>query len=229
MSSGLPLSESIRYFPWEPNAVEDTVVQFRLIYEGRLPAESRSSSSSSRVADKMEARRQFHKQLKELLQQDEFLKDRFYRPGSALGDRGRNLVEVRSENFSRCGYQFVPIITEYDGDACALDILFLRRDGPGSLVKSGGDIDNRVKVLFDSLRMPQECTEVPDEPQEGETPFFCLLQDDKLIAEVKVTSDRLIRPQGPDEAVHDVVLVIHVSTILMDPRKKPGYFAGPLA
>jgi hypothetical protein len=35
-----------------------------------------------------------------------------------------------------------------------LNILFLRADIPGKVVQSG-DIDNRLKTLFDALRMPQ--------------------------------------------------------------------------
>lgn len=99
--------------------------------------------------------------------------------------------------------------------ACALDILFLRRDGPGSLVRSGGDIDNRLKVLFDALRMPQTCDEVcGDSPVEGETPFFCLLEDDKLISKVQVETNWLLTPPAPTEHIHEVHLVIRVKTIV---------------
>jgi hypothetical protein len=99
--------------------------------------------------------------------------------------------------------------------ACALDILFLRRDGPGALVKSGGDIDNRVKVLFDALRMPQTCDEVCGEkPAQDEEPFYCLLEDDKLISSVRVDTNWLLTPPSAGERIHDVHLIIRVKTIV---------------
>jgi hypothetical protein len=90
--------------------------------------------------------------------------------------------------------------------------VFLRRDHPGNLIRHGGDIDNRIKVLFDGLRIPQECSELPDDakPESEDDPFFCLLEDDELITEVKVTTDRLLVPPTGEEHIHNVVLLIHV-------------------
>ena len=56
-----------------------------------------------------------------------------------------------------------------------------------------GDIDGQVRTLLDALRMPDN----PDEtgganPSTDESPLFCLLQDDRLVSEVKVTSDQLL-------------------------------------
>jgi hypothetical protein len=107
-----------------------------------------------------------------------------------------------------------------DGVACALDILFLRRDEPGSLIKSGGDIDNRIKVLFDAMRIPQASEELKGtRPDQDEEPFFCLLEDDRLITEVKVTTDKLLAPCGLGERVNDVHLVIHVRTLVLEARE----------
>src|SRR6185437_9442927 len=92
-----------------------------------------------------------------------------------------------------------------------LSITFLRPEPPGSLVTQGGDIDNRLKTLFDALRMPKDISELPpgDAPAEGETPFFCLLEDDNLITKIAVNTDRLLKP--PPKPSH-VVLLIHVTT-----------------
>jgi hypothetical protein len=82
-----------------------------------------------------------------------------------------------SYKYRRCGYRFVPLIGGLVGEGaetvCALDILFLRRESPRSVV-SGGDIDNRLKVLLDALRMPKNCDEVKGfaAPDFSETPFF---------------------------------------------------------
>jgi hypothetical protein len=42
--------------------------------------------------------------------------------------------------------------------------------------------------------MPKEPTALPREamPQEGESPFFCLLEDDNLITKISVSTDRLL-------------------------------------
>jgi hypothetical protein len=103
---------------------------------------------------------------------------------------------------------------------CSVDVLFLRRDVPGGIVRHGGDIDNRLKVLFDALRMPTRANEVDDVQQPpNENPCcFCLLSDDKYIDQISVTTDRLLTPQESTESIHDVILVIHVNAPLFDPR-----------
>lgn len=109
--------------------------------------------------------------------------------------------------------------------ACSLDILFLRRDGPGSLVRSGGDIDNRIKVLFDALRMPQTCDEVcGDVPAKDEAPFFVLLEDDKLITKVQVETNWLLTPAMEGERINDVQLIIRVKTVVAGSNKYESAF-----
>jgi hypothetical protein len=89
----------------------------------------------------------------------------------------------------------------------------------GSSVKYQGDIDNRLKVLFDALRMPRETQEVEDEPQSpDENPCFCLLADDKFIDRISVTMDRLLVPPQSNEPLNDVELIITVSAVLFDRR-----------
>jgi hypothetical protein len=123
--------------------------------------------------------------------------------------------------YAKYGYKWLPLVTEELGIACSLDILFLRRDAPGKIIVSGGgDIDNRLKVLFDALRMPKYADEVQDcTPKENENPFFCLLEDDTLINHVKITTDRLLTPLESGEAINDVVLVIHVKTIVVNSQR----------
>ncbi|GAC1435418.1 MAG: hypothetical protein NVS1B11_37320 [Terriglobales bacterium] len=138
----------------------------------------------------------------------------------AKGLRADTRPFVLADRYARCGYRFMPLISEWFSAACSLDILFLRRDGPGALVKSGGDIDNRIKVLFDALRMPQTCDEVcGDSPGEGGNPFFCLLEDDKLITKVQVETNWLLTPQAEGERIHDVHLVIRVKTLMAGSEK----------
>ena len=118
--------------------------------------------------------------------------------------------------YDRCGRRFLPLIDNSSGVGCSLEILFLRRDQPGALIRSGGDIDNRIKVLFDSLRMPSHDGEVVGQAVDDDNPFYCLLEDDRLISEVKATTDNLLTPLNDREHIHDVRLVIHVKTIVVD-------------
>lgn len=73
-----------------------------------------------------------------------------------------------------------------------LDITLLWKDAPGNIIGSG-DIDNRLKTLFDALTPPIHVEQIPTEPPaEDETPFYCLLEDDKLITDVSVRTERLL-------------------------------------
>jgi hypothetical protein len=114
----------------------------------------------------------------------------------------------------------VPLIREEHFHFCSLDVLFLRRDRPGNLVKSGGDLDNRIKVLFDALTVPGDnaTAGLEGEPGPDERPFFCLLQDDNLITDVSITTDRLLHPMEDDERLNHVHLILHVKTIPFDYR-----------
>ena len=94
---------------------------------------------------------------------------------------------------------------------CALDILFLRPDTPGKVLSSG-DIDNRLKTIFDALRMPSGLDELGgyERPGTDEQPFFCLLEDDKQISKVAVETDMLLEPIGETLNINDARLVITV-------------------
>jgi hypothetical protein len=119
-----------------------------------------------------------------------------------------------ADSWTRCGGRFVPLVSKQGGFTCSLDITFLRRDGPGNLVSSGGDIDNRLKVLLDGLKMPKSMDDLGGhEIEQDENPFYCLLEDDSLITDLAVTTDRLLLPQEQEENLHDVVLVVHVTMV----------------
>lgn len=77
-----------------------------------------------------------------------------------------------------------------------------------ALSRKGGDIDNRLKTLFDALRYPHIPNELPvgAAPAADQDPFFCLLEDDQLINKVSVTVDKLLIPAG----VNDVHLVMSI-------------------
>jgi hypothetical protein len=92
---------------------------------------------------------------------------------------------------------------------CSLSILFLRTDAPGAIVNSG-DVDNRLKTLFDGLRMPTNKDEVRHGPSDDEKPFFVLLEDDKLITHLSVETDTLLEQVSEHWDDNDVRLIISV-------------------
>jgi hypothetical protein len=208
-------------------------VQFRLVYKGRL-------ASNGDPREKHLVRKFFHPQLAEFWKHHPVLSkqvrqnyERARTPHNLVSDpgpaveiaietrhpgRGKPWVEFLGDFYTRGNYRFVPLVRK--GHAvCSLDILFLRRDSPGHLIKhSGGDIDNRMKTLFDGLRMAEvgELKQFPT-PDANESPFYCLLEDDADISEVRITSDRLLIPLESLEHKDDVHLIIHVQTRIVDP------------
>jgi hypothetical protein len=173
----------------EPRASEGTM-EFRLVYNGPLS----SASNSSRVKEKHAIRKAVHSQLREL---------------RLIRDSVPNVQRILSSPQKLKGFSFFPLVTSKHACYCDLDILFLRHGNPGS-IRVNGDIDNRLKTLYDALRMPKNENELPTDaaPDEDDKPFYCLLEDDSLITGTDIVTDRLLLPSsiGPNE----VRLVIHV-------------------
>lgn len=120
----------------------------------------------------------------------------------------RNLQAQRSEKFAydvprpvhgtqnffyraSCrGIEFVPLVIRIRYMECQLQIDWHRHDPPGTILSPNGDIDNRLKTLFDALRMPQNDSEIPaDAINDGV--FFCLLEDDSLITKLSVNTSQI--------------------------------------
>lgn len=106
------------------------------------------------------------------------------------------------------GWSFASVVNQNNSLIAELDIVFLRPEEPGSVITQGGDIDNRLKTLFDALSIPQaDPIPVGDSPGEAEDPFHCLLEDDYLITGVNITVDRLL---GSNCGLQEVLLFIRV-------------------
>ena len=106
----------------------------------------------------------------------------------------------------------MPLVRESLALACALDILFLRKEEPGKLILQGGDIDNRIKTLFDALRMPST-DDFNGTQGELVNPFYCLLENDSLINDCAIRTGRLLT--RPNADVSEVRLVIDVTVKVM--------------
>lgn len=124
-------------------------------------------------------------------------------PEQALQDGFVNLCEP----MARGGKSYLPIVRKSLDLVCSLDILFLRQEDPGELVLQGGDLDNRVKTLFDSLRVPD--IDVEARYPQRQNPTCCLLESDTLISQFSVSSGRLLVPKT--DRRNEVHLVIEVT------------------
>ena len=68
-----------------------------------------------------------------------------------------------------------------------------------------------MKTLFDALRLPTNTSETGGYgPEEGEDPFFCLLEDDKLITHASIETDMLLEPINGSFDVNSTRIVITV-------------------
>jgi hypothetical protein len=170
-------------------------VNFRLTYKGPLKA---ASQGDTRRVEKHSIRCALSRQLNELFG----LKDR-----QLLDSDCESWEDMPKREYG--GFVFFSLVREKLHLVCDLDILFLRRDEPGSLIGAGGDLDNRIKVLFDALRVPSE-EEVRGLKPNPNSVIICLVEDDKLITGFRVTSDRLLDPPESEEHQNEVQLVINV-------------------
>ncbi len=180
-----------------------TIMEFRLIYQGPLPS---ASSTTPRPKEQHAIRKTFHCQLVEFWRGHphlkQFMEPNWLRPESVVNRVAKNHI---------CGpHKFLPLSRIKPDSFCSLNITFLRRDFPGNLVSHGGDLDNRLKVLLDALRVPQSTKGLPETVEEGFDPIFVLLEDDSQITQLSVTTDRLLAPLGDGQREHDVILIIRV-------------------
>lgn len=192
-------------------------MQFRLTYEGALFGASRTDT---RAKHKHDIRRVFHPQIKRLWEiTNHLLPDEqpiptgpgFLVNSEPVSPPRIPRWKVLADLYRHGGYRFVPLVTRDLSLLCALEILFLRPSHPGAVIKSG-DIDNRLKTVFDALRMPKE-GEIGScgSPAENEDPFYCLLEDDELINRVSVETDSLLQPTAANVGNNDSRLVITVT------------------
>jgi hypothetical protein len=175
-------------------------MEFRLVYEGPLKAKGTAR-------DKHDIRRYLHDQFKVLWQQPPLNYHREFLEETPADGQTSILRRVGA-------FTFAPLVCQKLHLIAQLHILFLRPEPPGALITQGGDIDNRIKTLFDALRMPK-VEEIPhgDVPQPNEHPFFCLLEDDNLITAVAVETDRLLRLPANDSHVQ-LIITVNTKTII---------------
>jgi hypothetical protein len=205
--------------------IEEKSMQFRLLYSGRLLGAGRNNP---RADHKAQIRGEFSPQIERLIATKPLLRRSCCRTGWKWFDANpddRNTlvayhddeekyrsamfdfwVKYMADKWRRGNQGFVPLITDDMDIRCGLEILFLRPEEPGMIVR-GADLDNRLKTLLDALRIPDN----GEGFEQGKPPIFCLLQDDRLISEIKVTADQLLLlPKETTMTPNDVFLVVNV-------------------
>ena len=163
-------------------------MRFTLFYEGEL-------KTRNDPKHKQRIRRHFHPQMKALW--DRAPLSEMSEPLLCEGDPSSVLKTVDP-------FTFAPLACERLDMILSLHVTLLRPEPPGRLLSQGGDIDNRLKTLFDALSIPQGLPP-GDRPGNDETPFFCLLEDDQLITDIRVTTNQLL--VATESASHAVVLI----------------------
>ncbi|HEY5066195.1 MAG TPA: hypothetical protein VIJ04_15405 [Xanthobacteraceae bacterium] len=222
----LPWWEALRHLaePFE-------LMKFTLIYEGDLPA----SANSSKPVYVSQIRNAFHDQLADLWDSHIILRQlqrtartrilvtgppiSAARPApytpAKLPDFKEPIPPLAPGQVDFCApiqvpnsAAYLPLVRQSLHLACAVDILFLRHEDPGALVLQGGDIDGRIKTLFDALRMPSEAEEKAGGVPTAD-PLCCLLESDTLISDLSVKTGRLLGDRAKKH--HTVRLSIDVT------------------
>jgi hypothetical protein len=193
-------------------------MEFHLIYDGNLL--KAGGKKNTRAWEKHSIRRNLHEQLKRLWETHPALK--YYADKTVEWNHKppERFLDHLANNYEKGGIGFIPIATELNGLVLSLDVLLLRPEGPGQILDSAGDIDNRMKVLIDALRVPRDLSEMKrkdgDDPDPN--PMYCLMADDKLITALKVKTDRLLLTMRDE---HEACVVIRVETSQIDPFGSP--------
>ncbi|MHB1382550.1 MAG: hypothetical protein ACYCXJ_10060 [Thermoleophilia bacterium] len=173
-------------------------MNFTLYYRGPLKANGGPN-------EKHAIRKHFHPQLRQLWEQPPL--SNFSSFCEFSSDRTDSSITYQVGKF-----RFTPLVCTGLHLVAHLDITLLRPEAPGSIITSGGDIDNRLKTLLDSLKIPKESNALPKKslPDPNEDPFFCLLEDDNLVTEIAVRTKQLLEPAA---AKGEVIVLLEVTTI----------------
>ena len=164
-----------------------------LTFRGPLPPIQRDNK---RKKEKQIIRRALHKQLVHVLK----------KPYNRLFE-GAELYRTHEVN----GFNLHPLICRhsfYPRRGCELKIEMLSND-PFGAVYCNGDIDNRLKTLFDALCLPTKHQLPPDQPLENEDPFWVLLSDDRLITDLHIVQNTLHEP-NPDPTYVELTITVKI-------------------
>jgi hypothetical protein len=209
----------------------ESLMEFQLLFMGEI-------GSDSRAPIKHKIRSSLHPQLRRLWHVNRKLRGYAAHHGQIFHARKQSqtkeiqthlsesdAIEVAIENWGNNWnlgpFRFVPLVTKERALVCSLEILLLRPDDD-THVTEHGDLDGHVKTLFDGLRMPTSQDQTGNSsPAPDESPFFCLLEDDRLVSELRVKADKLLMlPDKSSVSKHDAFALVKVTIN----HKYPGTF-----
>ena len=165
-------------------------MRFTLTYQGPLPP-------NGKARDKKVIREYLGPQIEQLWDKEEF----------RLGES--ELAPAPTKTIH--GRRYIPLVGLGTHIEVDLNVLLLRQDNPASLIVSGGDLDNRLKTLFDALQTPasaQECGEDPASGEEERLPVYTMVEDDRLITGLTVRSERWLTTT---ENSNEVLVILDVT------------------
>lgn len=210
---------------------EDIVImRFTLTYSGDELRTSGSSRSGGRNPEKQALRAHFHPQLlkvwdrhfsyrqvnRTILSAPVKRHDRWEAPGPERTSLASLLFRHRIRDSS-----FIPLLTPNMEVHCHI-ALQLGRPVKFGTIFAGGDLDGRLKTLFDALAVPARDENFPDHAPEGE--YLCLLSDDDLITGLSIESYELL-DSVPESRV-DITLHITITAITPMPATSVLIFGG---
>lgn len=199
-------------------------MKFRLTYAGAV----KSSGNKNPVKNKHEIRLSFHSQLSTLWKSNPVLREfsefdapdlkRAIEPNFTFdineifdGEEPKkySYSKLLIEKHKKHGVNWHPLITPESKLICEVDILMLRPNDSKSIIQ-GGDIDGRVKTIFDALSIPINGDVLKKLPAPPEV-FYTVLSDDSLISKVSVDTDELLN-LGENQDQNFVQLIIEITT-----------------
>jgi len=125
------------------------------------------------------------------------------------------------------GRLYRPIVQSKINLLAELDILFLRPEPPGKMFNTTGDLDNRIKTLFDALKPPDPNQAIKLDTTEDPTLFHVLLEDDALISGLHITTDRLLPAPHQTLSGGTVHLVVTVTITATHAHMDNLHMLGP--
>ncbi len=178
-------------------------MEFTLYYRGPLKA---ASQRNKRKDHKHDLRKHFHEQLKMLWDLPQLKDSKDFLKLEPVPKGEIALLKPLGQ------FEFAPLIASQLHLVASIGIIILRPESEGRIFVRGGDIDNRLKTLLDALKVPNEKAALPDgaSPSPGESPFYCLVEDDSLVTNVDIKTAHWLEPEV--QSSEEVVLLLRVRT-----------------
>lgn len=173
-----------------------------LVYQGPLKA-------NGRAEHKAELREHFSKQLRRLYERE------------MLAEHIRDHIQEACVR-QVAGASYTSLANKTFGLHARIDVTMLSVENAGIFSATQGDIDNRLKTLFDALSIPPESQAatiklaLPDIT-------VCLVEDDRLIRDVRVRVGELLLPVDDNSTV---LVVIHATLVRHESIADSIYVAG---